>query len=112
MSKPLRISTPCDKTLRQALRNRPDVKLTFQRNDKRHGVQTITKIGPASLRTISKATGIPFNTINNYANEGVRGYQADGESETLETLYKSHLTLEQAEALAKYFGLRLMLEPV
>lgn len=106
---PPRIATPCDHALRQALRSRPDVKLTFKRNDPRYGVQTITKIGPASLRAISEATGVPFNTLNNYANEGVRGYQADGESETLETLHKSHLTLEQAEALAKYFGLKLEL---
>ena len=82
MTKPLRIPTPCDKTLRAAMRDRTE-----------------------SLRAIEAKTGIRFTTLANYEKDGGEAVR-DGQ------VYKTHITLEQAEALAKYFGLRLMLEPV
>jgi transcriptional regulator with XRE-family HTH domain len=53
-----------------------------------------------SLRAIEAKTGIRFTTLADYE----RGEASkDGES------YKTNLTLPQAEALAKYFGMQLKL---
>lgn len=81
MSKPVRIATPCDKALRHALRNRTE-----------------------SLRAIEAKTGIRFTTLANYEKD-------DGTAVKDGVEYKTNITLVQAEALAHYFGLRLMLEP-
>ena len=82
MSKPLRIATPCDRTLRAAMRNRTE-----------------------SLRAIEAKTGVRFTTLANYEKDG-------GEAVRDGVAYRTHINLEQAEALARYFGLRLTLEPV
>jgi hypothetical protein len=76
---PPRIATPCDRALRQALRNRKE-----------------------SLRAIDAKTGIRFTTLANYEKD-------DGEASKDGVSYKTHITLEQAEALARYFGMKLEL---
>lgn len=99
MTKPVRISTPCDKALRQALRNRPAI------DHERPNPFTGEQKRQESLRSIAKKTGVPFNTLSGYGRDGGKAVK-DGVE------YKTHLTLEQAEALARHFGMRLMLEAV
>jgi hypothetical protein len=77
---PPRIATPCDRALRNALRNRTE-----------------------SLRAIERATGVRFTTLANYEKD-------DGEASKDGVAYKTNITLVQAEALARYFGLKLVLE--
>ena len=75
----LRIATPCDKALRQALRNRAE-----------------------SLRAIEVKTGVRFTTLANYEKD-------DGEAVKDGVVYKTNITLVQAESLARYFGMKLEL---
>jgi len=75
-----RISTPCDRALRTAVRNRTE-----------------------SLRAIEAKTGIRFTTLANYEKD-------DGEATKDGVVYKTNITLVQAEALARYFNMKLVLD--
>lgn len=72
------IAPSCDDRLREALREEVD--------------------GGVSLRIVGAATDIPFTTLGDYArSEAGKGRKR----------YKTNITLDQAEQLACYLGLKI-----